>query len=708
MAESELRPADLADASEAGDRLDSWKEIAAYLKRDVTTVRRWEKREDLPVHRHLHERRDSVYAYSTEIDRWWAGRRNHLADNGLRPPALLPGADDGASLSPVDTETRRLPRIGPAWSLAAAFFLTSLVLAAVLVVRNRPGAAGHEAELRFSMLPPEGTSFASVSLSPDGRQLAFTTVPVSIAGGSPLLWIRSLDTLEARALPDTEGATYPFWSPASDALGFFADGHLWIVDLAGADPRAVAPAPNGRGGTWNRDGVIVFAPDRLGALFRVSANGGEATAVTTVDQPNERGHVWPEFLPDGNHFLYLADSNTPEYHNLFVGALDSQERKVIIPGAATSAAYAASGHVLFARDRQLVAQPFDTGGLTLTGEPVSLVEALHQPAGGDHKMDFSVSSAGVLMYRTRQSPATRLIWRDRTRALSTLISLPAEYTEPLLSPDQTRIAVDLFDPKASRRFGYGVAKVRSDIWIVDASTGAGSQFTADPAADWGPVWSPDGTTIVFSSNRTDRLELYQASAHTDGRDAVRLASEGMNPVAQSWSPDGKFVLYTAFDPKSRFDLWLLPMSGDRAPLPLLRSESSEEQGQISPDGRWFAYTSNESGRSEVYVQTFPVPSTKHQISTNGGGDPRWRPDGKELFYVTEDRRFMAVPVKTAGGFTSGPAVSLFETGMPPHWYEARNLYDVSRDGRFLFMTPVEDDRSSPFTVVVNWAAGLRR
>ncbi len=692
----------------ANDRLDSWKEIAAYLKRDVTTVRRWEKREGLPVHRHLHERRDSVYSYRTEIDEWWEGRRNHLVENGALEGVTLGGGNGSSTSAALPEAPERLPRAPRArlaWTLAGTFFFATLILALLLVARSQPTAFGDTAELRFSIFPPEETSFASVGLSPDGRHFAFTAGPTSTSGGKTLLWVRALDTLAARSVPDTEDATFPFWSPTSDALGFFAGGKLWIVAIAGGSPRVVCDAPNGRGGTWNREGIIVFAPGREGPLLRVEASGGAAAPVTTVERPNERGHLWPEFLPDGNHFLYLADSNVPEHHNLFVGALDGNERQRLFP-LGSNAAYS-DGYLVFARDRQLVAQPFDASRLALTGEAVTLVERVQQQS--DHKTDFSVSANLVLVYRTMQSPATRLVWRDRTQLHSTLVGTPGEYTEPALSPDETRVAIDLFDPRPSKRFGYGVGRVRSDIWILDRSSGAASQFTSDPAADWGPVWSPDGRSIVFSSNRRrDNLELYRKNATGDGPDELLLAANGTNPVAQSWSPDGKHLLYSAFDPKTHMDLWLLPMSGDHTPMPLLRSEFSEEQGQISPNGRWFAYTSNEFGRSEVYVQSFPEPGAKWQISMNGGGDPRWRRDGKELFYIAADRRLMAVAVKTGATFEQAPAVLLFDTGVPPQWYFARNLYDVSRDGQFLFMTPVEDDRSSPFTVVLNWAAGLRR
>jgi dipeptidyl aminopeptidase/acylaminoacyl peptidase len=402
--------------------------------------------------------------------------------------------------------------------------------------------------------------------------------------------------------------------------------------------------------------------------------------------------------------LYLADSTEQEHHNLFVGSLQGEGRARLL-SLASNAAYG-GGYLLFERDRQLVAQPFDTSHRGLTGEPVTLAEHVAQPWDLNHKTEFSVSNNGVLIYRSLGGFDTQLVWRDRSEHQVALASSPAGYSEPTLSPDQTRVAVDIFDRKPSKRFGFGATNITSDIWLLDRSTGAASQFTFDPAADFDPVWSPDGTRIVFSSKRGDSLDLYQKNADGTGSDELLLSS----PVpkhAQAWSPDGRFLVYAVLDPKTSFDLWLLPMVGNPMPVPFARTEASEQQAQISPDGRWIAYTSNESGRSEVYVQSFPSPAGKVRVSTDGGGDAQWRADGQELFYIAEDRQLMAVPVKASASFERGDPRSLFDTGMQPHWGTSRNHYSVSRNGQqFLLMTPVADDRSSPFTIIVNWAAKL--
>ena len=262
--------------------------------------------------------------------------------------------------------------------------------------------------------------------------------------------------------------------------------------------------------------------------------------------------------------------------------------------------------------------------------------------------------------------------------------------------------------RPSARFGFNVGRVTSDIWIVDASTGRASRFTFDPGADFDPVWAPSGDRIVFSSNRRGPLDLYEKRVSGDASEELLLESP-LSKHAQSWSPDGRFLVYATFEAKTKGDLWMLAMTGDRTPVPLLRTPFNEEQASISPDGRWYAYTADESGRDEVYVQPFPPSGAKWQVSTGGGGDARWRADGRELFYIAEDRRLMSIAIKSGNTFDPGAATPVLDTGMPPHWGEARNHYDVSRDGkRFLFMAPVDDDRSAPFTVVVNWTHIMSR
>jgi Tol biopolymer transport system component len=673
------------EAAPPGDgRLDSWKEIAGYLRRDVTTVRRWEKREGLPVHRHLHDRRDSVYAYRHEVDRWWLGRRNHLAANGVT------AEQHGKGGSRV-------------WWLVGMLAMATLTSFTVLVALF-PRTSADDRQWRFPMLPPDGASIGTLRLSPDGRQMAFTT---TTPHGAALLWVRPADSLTPIALSGTEGAAFPFWSPDGRSIGFFASGRLKTINVGSGSSRILCEAPGGRGGTWNASGTIVFSPSRESALVQVSASGGTPTEVTALDPAGERGHLWPQFLPDGRHFLYLADSARPDFHNLFVGSLDSMERTRIFT-LASDAEYTRDGYLVFIRDRALLAQPFNARRLELSGDPITLAPQVVQQWAMDHKGDFSVSDQGTLVYRSMSASETRLVWRDRDGREAPVINTPADYYEPTLSPNQRHAAVDVFDPRQSRPQGYGTVAVTSDIWILDATSGTTSQFTFDPAADFAPLWSPDGTRIVFSSNRRGVLDLYQKRVDGAGTEEPLFESP-ISKHAQAWSPDGRFVLFGTYDARTREDVWMLPLDGERTPVELLHTEFNEEQASISPDGRWLAYTSDEPGTPEVYVQSFPPGRGKWRISTGGGGDARWRPDGQELFYIADDRLLMAVPVKIGMTFEHGQAAPLFDTGMTPRWGEARNHYDVSRDGlRFLAMVPVADDRSAPFTIVVNWTAGLRK
>jgi hypothetical protein len=705
MADEALRPASPNRPADNG-RLDSWKEIAAYLKRDVTTVRRWEKREGLPVHRHLHERRDSVYAYVAEIDTWWEGRRNRLSQNGAAEAG--PRADSAnhsdvtnpAGGAPIGTRARW------AWMLAATFFVTTVALGVLLLTREAGTAAETAAiQRRFAVHPPTGMTFRNVVVSPDGRHLAFTAVPNDVAPAKARLWVQPLDSLEAHPLPDTDDASFPFWAPTSDALGFFAEGRLWTIDIAGAGPRPIAVALDGRGGTWNRQGTIVFAPGRASGLLQVPSSGGTAAPLTRLSEGAERAHLWPQFLPDGNHFLYLAEAGntSAEDHHVYAGSLAGDARRRVLSVRST-VAYSATGHLIYQYERSVVAQPFDAARLEATGEPVAL---MLEPSGFRYEAEYSVSSNGVLTYRTPRSSATRLIWRDRAGVASALLDTPADYYDPTLSPDETRIAYQVFDPKPSDRYGFGPARIRGYIHVVDRATGQPSRLTSSPEGEWEPVWSPDGRSMVFAANRRSNTALFLKDVGDPDAVEVPVPSVGLYPWAQSWSPDGRFVVYSARDATTKWDLYLVPMSGDRTPIPLARSAFNERRGQISPDGRWLAYTSDESGRSEVYVTTFPMPTAKWPISTTGAGDPRWRPDGAELFFVTEDRQLMAVAVKAGTGFAHGAPVRLFDTGIPPDWNGARNTYDVGRDGRFLFMTPVEDG-SAPVTLVLNWTARLAR
>jgi Tol biopolymer transport system component len=547
--------------------------------------------------------------------------------------------------------------------------------------------------MRFLISPPEKMSFRPFDhpvVSADGQQIVFSGLDES---GNAYLWVRKMDSLSAQKLSGTEGAALPFWSPDSRFIGFFAEGKLKKIDASGGPPLTLAEAPLGLGGTWSRDGTIVFAPAFAGPLHRVSAAGGEATPVTTLDQSRqETAHRYPYFLPDGRHFLYLAGSPQQEESGIYIGSVDSKESKFLLR-ADSNVVYAPPDFLLFGREQTLMAQPFDVKKLQITAEPFPIVEQVGRWTFISF-MTFSVSENGVLSYRSGGIANSRLVWFDRAGKKLGEVGEPGEYSNPALSPDERRLAVCVFDRQSMKR----------DIWIGDLTRGTTSRFTFDPADDTNPVWSPDGSRIIFTSERKGQRDLYEKAASGTGQVQLLLESEYFKH-AEDWSSDGKFLVYNAL-PRGGQDLWVLPLSGgDEKPRALLEEAFSEHQAQFSPNGRWIAYTSDETGRSEVYVQTFPPAGGKWQVSTAGGLVAKWRRDGKELFYI-ERNKLMAVEVNTDG--------STFEAGIPKALFEThiglirRNPYLVTGDGqRFLIITPVEQT-TSPITVVLNWFEELKR
>ncbi len=553
--------------------------------------------------------------------------------------------------------------------------------------------------VRSFILPPENASFlftglataGPVTVSPDGQRLSF----VAARDGKKLLWVRRLDALTAQPLAGTEGALQPFWSPDSRFLGFFAEGKLKKIDASGGAALTVCEASTGRGGTWNRDGVILFAPDITGAIYRVSAAGGVVSPTTTqANASSEASHRWPRFLPDGRHFLYLATS-APAFRGtesaaIYVASLDSKERKLLLR-IGSNVDYA-QGHLLYLRDRTLMAQPFDTRRLATTGDAFPVAERIQfDPVGSEGV--FSVSENGVLAYQTADESGSQLRWFDRNGKPGGVLGEPDRWIGLQLSTDGKKVAGGVW------RNG------NQDIWIYDVTRGLPTRFTFDPAQEAGAVWSPDDSRIVFSSARRGHFDLYQKAANGVGDENLLLQSNA-DKTASSWSPDGRFVLYDTYDPKTRFDVWVLPMFGDRNPFPLLQGEFNERYAQFSPDGRWMAYTSDESGKPEIYVVPFPGPGGKRQISRQGGFQPRWRRDGKEIFYLY-NAQLLAAEVNGNG--------STFEVGTVRSLFQGRSLitgggysYDVSPDGqRFLLNFLGGQNSAAPITLVTNWTADLK-
>jgi eukaryotic-like serine/threonine-protein kinase len=624
-------------------------------------------------------------------DRWQTAHDVMLQLKWIAEGGSQPGVPP-----PLLALSRRRERLS--WIAAIVILLLGLLAALPFVIAHLRHGPVAERVMKLSVTLPEKSTMPpapSLALSPDGRRLAF----VASLENKVRLWVRSLDSLSAQALSGTDGVTSasPFWSPDSRFIAFFADGKLKKIDTSGGSPQTLCNAPDGRGGTWSRDGVILFAPGSTGGLFKVSEKGGEPVPATTLDKSrSEISHRFPYFLPDGRHFLYLARGNQNDSRGIYVGLLDSNETKQLLPSA-LSAAYAPPGFLLFSRNETLMAQAFDADRLELSGEPFPLAEQVGFNVGFG-RSSFSVSENGVLVFsRGGNSSQNELIWLDRAGKQIGQLGAAALGFTLCLSPDEKRVAVDRVDAQTGT----------SDIWLFDLSRGIPARFTTDPAPDWYPLWSPDGSRIVFTSGREGIPNIFQRNASGVGAEEVLLRSDE-NKVPDDWSSDGKFIVFESLNSKTKLDLWLLPMTGDRQPFPFLQTEFNEQQAQFSPTGKWIAYTSDESGSPEVYVQTFPASGGKWLISTGGGCQPRWRRDGKELFYIAPDKKLMAVELKTGSALEAAVPKPLFETRVFL-LTTFRNHYVVTGDGqRFLINSRVEETIATPITVVLDWTAELKR
>src|SRR5512143_2963052 len=626
-------------------------------------------------------------------------------------------ADELAWVRESGSEAQSIPglmvrRNRPAWIVGVIGAL-ALMAALALVMRGRlQHAAGEAGAIRFSISPPEEWAFrpssvltvgakAPLAVSPDGKQLAFVA---AAADGRTFLWVRSLDSLTSRLLTGTDDASSPFWSPDSRSLGFFANGKLKKIDASGGTPVTLCDAVDNRGGAWGRDGTILFAPSASVAtrlptgLQKISASGGTPQSATVL-AADEASHVGPTFLPDGNHFLYralLLGQAGPG--PIYLTSLGSAERKLLLTATSMNVA-SSEGHLLFLRERTLTAQPFDAERMAMTGEALPVAEAEDIGLLGAPPLGvFSASENGVLAFgRFTGAGSSELAWFDRA-GKKAVLGDRAGYADVEISPDGRRTAVTVFDSALKTR----------DLWIFDLARGLRTRLTFDPAEENTPIWSPDGSRIVYSMLVGGTLELYQKA--TDGTGAAEvLLADHRHKLPACWSPDGRFILYMVDNgAPTEWDLWLLPLFGDRKPFPFLQTPFNETQGRFSPDGRWIAYVSNESGRYEVYVTPFPGPGGKWQISSGGGSShfmwPRWRRDGKEITYLSPDGVLMAAAVNAHGvKFESGKARPLFTPRAAGRW-----PYDVAPDGRFLVNTAVGRPAWAPLTVVVNWRAAPRK
>jgi Tol biopolymer transport system component len=615
---------------------------------------------------------------------------------------IVDGAPQAAGLPAAVRVPRAAHGARPAWITASVFGVIAALAATALIVMSLRREPPDVRAIRFVVSAPENASFtqssAFMAVSPDGRSVAFVA---SSQEGKVVLWIRSLDSLVAHELV-IDGAQ-PFWSPDSRFLGFQSHGTLKRIDVTGGVTKTLADSYS-QTGAWSRDGVILFKPKIDGGLNRVSVAGGPSTPASILDQSlGETSHDWPAFLPDGRHFLYLARSTQPEHDRvLYVASLDSTNR-IRLFQSDSHATYAPPGFVISMLGNTLLAQPFDASSLRVTGEPIPIAEQVERNPGS-RRGAFSVSQTGVLAYRPIGD--TELVWFDRTGQRAQKIGPPGRYSNPALSPDNRHVAVARADPETGT----------TSIWLFELARDVASRFTFEPSFDDMPVWSPDGSRIVFRSNRSAGWGFYEKASSGTGPEETVLNRLPVSAVPLAWSPDGRFLLYTAgADPNAprRNALWLLPRSGDRKPVPYLQTQADELQARLSPDGGWMAYVSNESGRNDVYVRPFPSGEGKWQISVNGGSEPAWRGDGKELFYLAANQELMAVTVKTGSVVDAGPPTRLFATTMSSGLINpgyTRNQYVVTADGqRFLINQGVATPSPiSPLTVVVNWTAALKK
>jgi Tol biopolymer transport system component len=605
----------------------------------------------------------------------------------------------GETLTAMTTSTtpERVRKQLP-WIVTAVLALALIAALPFVFLYFRRASVVVDSTTRFPIYPAEKSYFGGTfAVSPDGRRVALRV----ISEGKVRLWVRALDSLTAQPLVGTEEAAYPFWSPDSRFIGFFSGGKLRKIEAAGGPAQTICDAPEPRGGTWNVDGVIVFAPKSADVLYRVSAGGGAPTPVTTLDSSRkEMSHSHPDFLPDGRHFVYLAISSQRDRSGIYISALDSNETKLLV-NADAGGAYAPPGYVLFLSGRTLMAQAFDADSLKINGDPFPVAEQVDRLGLGTRYAMFSVSDTGVLVYWSGTTANTQLIWFDREGKELSTVGPVGTYAAPWLSPDEKRITFAGAEPQ-----GGG-----SDIWLMDLARGTPTRFTFDPSIEVSPLWSPDGSRIVYSSDRDGPMNLYQRAANGAGDAEPLLKTEANNKFCTDWSADGRFILFQELNQRTNFDLWILPLSGDRKPFPYVHGDFSEVQGRFSPDGKWVAYASNESGSWQVYVQSFPAPGGKWQISTNGGAQPQWRRDGRQLFYISSDRKLMAVDVKTNGStFEADDPKEMFglrvqTVGLPG----PRNYFIAAVDGKRFLVASVPAERiTTPITVVLNWTGDLRR
>ena len=612
----------------------------------------------------------------------------YLAAHDIKLELQWIAADKSSTAAPASTPAPSSTRERLGW--VAAVVAAIVLTAATAIFFYHPAQSGHS--IRTVINPPEkatfdltGDSAGPPVTSPDGASLAFAATG---ADGRTALWVRPMNTVEARALPGTEGATFPFWSPDSRSLGFFADGKLKAVDLEGGSTQMVCDAPLGRGGAWGADGVILFSPAPTAPILRVSASGGTPIPITKLDEALHTSHRWPFFLPDGKHFLYVAlhhDASKAGNNSVYYASLDDRENRSLFRSQ-TNAVYA-GGFLLFGRGDQLMAQPFNPSSGTLSGEPQNVAKGVMNDGSTWH-MDASASNDGLLVFGSGASGDLELIWMDRSGKISTIADKLPDLQAAVLSPEGDRVALQM---------NAG----QTDIWVLDLTRGVRTRVTFGPVGNVSPLWSPDGKWIAYSSAQNGHFAICRKPSDGSGAEECLLNVE-QQPGLHDWSRDNKYLLYSLPVPggPSR-QIFALPLEGERKPSLLVERGAF---GKLSPDGRWLAYNSAESGRLEVYVMPFGGGQGKWQVSANGGQLPRWSTDGKELYYMDLTYSLFSVPVKNTGSSLQfGVAEKLIS-----NWSAPQVFYDVSPDGKKFLLDRVAQQVSQSVTVITDFTAGLKK
>jgi serine/threonine protein kinase len=594
------------------------------------------------------------------------------------------------------------------WAIGIAVLFVSVAIAGVSLKLRSSSSPDMGPVMKFAIIPPPHTVFTSLeatlpsphlAISPDGKWLAFVA---QATGGDAMLWVRPIDGTEAVPLSGTEQATYPFWAPDSRTVGFFSQGKLRRIDIRSGAPQTLSDAVDPRGGAWSRDNVIVYGLNQTG-LWRVAASGGSSVPVTTLSA-NETGHRWPSFLPDGQHVVFQARTIRGAEAAIDVAALDGSSRTRLL-NSQFSVAYV-NGYLLSLANGTLSAQRFDPVRRSVEGDAIPIAQGV--AASTTLYGSFSASSTGLLAFASDMSGETQLAWYNRQGHLLGNVGAARDYSDVQLMPGGRRALVTRPDVKTSS----------ANIWSIDVTTGDSFPLTFESNVAAQPVLSPDGREFVFRSNREIPAPMFRRLVSGAGSDEVVLRSVRTGPrdsgnlFPTDWSPDGRFILFHVPYADTGYDVFALPLTGDRTPRPFVRSRGADLHARFSPDGRWVAYSSAESGRHQIYVQPFPNADGRWQLSTDGGSEPRWRGDGRELFFIGSDRRLMAVPVTTgvtSTSFEHGPPVALFATRVAEFANPYRTTYAVASDGQRFLINDIAENATPPtITVVVNWPGLLKR